>query len=171
MMDCVIPGGVATDIAPGGGEEIGRALSRLASELPALQPPAGHLSGVGVVNAGLAVQFTVKPGDAETRARNRVGGIEAGIRRAHDLLGAAPEGAVSVPLPADSGEAIGSANGPGGEIWHWLRLDYGQIASLFLCDPAWTQWPLLEAVMAGAQVEDLPLILASFGLSSSGMDL
>ena len=87
------------------------------------------------------------------------------------LLGAAPEGAVSVPLPGASGEGIGSADGPGGEIWHWLRLDYGQIASLFLCDPAWTHWPLLEAVMAGAQVEDLPLILASFGLSSSGMDL
>ena len=123
------------------------------------------------MTAGLAAQFAVKAGDAETRARDRLGAIEAGIRRAHDLLGAVPEGAVSVPLPAASGEGIGSADGPGGEIWHWLRLDYGQIASVFLCDPAWAQWPLLEAVMAGAQVEDLPLILASFGLSSSGVDL
>ena len=82
-----------------------------------------------------------------------------------------PEGAVSVPLPAASGEGIGLADGPGGEIWHWLRLDYGQIASVFLCDPAWVHWPLLEAVMAGGQVEDLPLVLASFGLSSSGADL
>ena len=78
---------------------------------------------------------------------------------------------MSLPLAGGSGEGLGWANGPHGEIWHWLRLDHGQIASAFLCDPAWIRWPLLEAAMAGAQVEDLPLIMASFGLSVSGMDL
>ena len=69
--------------------------------------------------------------------------------------------------------ARGSAapTAPNGEIWHWLRLDHGQIASVFLCDPAWIRWPLLEAAMAGAQAEDLPLIMASFALSVSGVDL
>jgi Ni,Fe-hydrogenase III large subunit len=38
-------------------------------------------------------------------------------------------------------------------------------------DPAWAQWPLLELALAGQQAEDLPLILASFGLTSSGVDL
>ena len=149
MMDCVVPGGVAADIAPGGSEAIGHALSGVASELSALQPPAGHLSGVGIVTAGLAALFAARAGDAETRARDRLGAIEAGIRRAHVLLDAAPEGAVSVPLPGASGEGIGFADGAGGEIWHWLKLDYGQIATVFLCDPAWAQWPLLEAVTAG----------------------
>jgi Ni,Fe-hydrogenase III large subunit len=171
MMDCVVPGGVATDIAPGGSEEIDRVLSAVAAELPVLQLSATRLSGVGVVTFGLAEQFAARPGDAETRARDLLSAIEAGIRQTHNLLGAAPEGAVAVPLPAASGEGIGSAHGPGGEIWHWLRLDYGQIVSLFLCDPAWVHLPLLEAIMAGAQVEDAPLVLASFGLSSSGMDL
>ena len=52
----------------------------VASELPALQPPASHLSGVGIVTAGLAAQFAVRAGDAETRARDHLGAIEAGIR-------------------------------------------------------------------------------------------
>ena len=172
MMDCVVPGGVAADIAPGGGEAIGHALSGVASELSALQPPAGRLSGVGIVTAGLAALFAAHA-PAMPRSAREVAwrAIEAGIRRAHDLLDAAPEGAVSVPLPGASGEAIGFADGAGGEIWHWLKLDYGQIACVFLCDPAWAQWQLLEAVTAEARVDDLPLILASFGLSSSAMDL
>ena len=37
MMDCVLPGGVAADIVPGGPEAIGRALSALAAELPDLR--------------------------------------------------------------------------------------------------------------------------------------
>jgi Ni,Fe-hydrogenase III large subunit len=144
MMDCVIPGGVAADIVPGGGEAIGRALSGLAAER--LHPPV----------AG---------------TRDHVGEIDGSTHRVRGLLGAVPEGAVSVPLPAASGEGIGFAKGPGGDIWHWLRLDHGQIASVFMCDPAWAHWPALEAALAGGQVDDLPLVLASFGLSSSGMDL
>lgn len=171
MMDCAVPGGVAADIAPGGSEAINGVLSSMVSELPELRPVPGSLAGLGVVSAGHPVLFAARPGDAETRARDRLGAIEKGIRRVHDLLSALPEGAVSVPLSGDSGEAIASAVGPSGEIWHWLRLDHGQIASVFLCDPAWANWPLFEAVMVGAQVEDLPLIMASLGLSSSGIDL
>jgi hypothetical protein len=40
-----------------------------------------------------------------------------------------------------------------------------------MCDPAWAHWPQVEATMAGGQADELPLILASFGLSSSGVDL
>ncbi len=171
MMDCVVPGGVAADIAPDGGEAIGRALSGVA---------------VGAVGVATACRPSVGRGRRDRRSRGAVccqgrrcrvaRAGPPGRHRGRYPAGARPaprraRGAVSVPLPGASGEGIGSADGPGGEIWHWLKLDYGQIASVFLCDPAWTRWPLLEAVTAGAQVEDLPLILASFGLSSSGMDL
>jgi Ni,Fe-hydrogenase III large subunit len=40
-----------------------------------------------------------------------------------------------------------------------------------MCDPARMHWPELEAAMAGGQVDDLPLVTASLGLSSSGADL
>jgi Ni,Fe-hydrogenase III large subunit len=130
MMDCVIPGGIAADIAPGGGEAIARALS-------------------GVDVAAIADR----------------------IARLRDLLGNLPDGGVSVPLPVASGEGIGFADGPGGSIWHWLRLDHGQIASVFMRDPAWERWAELEARMSGGQAEDLPRIVAMLSLSSSGMDL
>jgi Ni,Fe-hydrogenase III large subunit len=156
MMDCVIPGGVAADIAPGGGESLGRALSGIAPELPVLRPIERQLPTAG---------------DAAALVSDRLRAIAEGVRLARVLLGGVPEGAVSLPLAGGSGEGLGWANGAHGEIWHWLRLDHGQIASAFLCDPAWIRWPLLEAAMAGAQVEDLPLIMASFGLSVSGMDL
>jgi Ni,Fe-hydrogenase III large subunit len=149
MMDCVIPGGVAADIVPGGGEAIGRALSALAAE---------------------PLHFPVT-GAAKAHARDRLAEIQGDLGAAQDLLGELPGGAVSVPLPAASGEGIGFANGPGGDIWHWLRLDHGQIASVFMCDPAWAHWPELEAAMTGSQLDDLPLMLAAFGLTSSGVDL
>ena len=104
------------------------------------------------------------------RARERLRGITDGIGLLRGLLGAVPEGAVSVPLPAESGEGIGFADGARGDVWHWLRLDHGQIAGVFMRDPGWAHWPLLEA-MAGGQVDDLPLIMASFDLASSGVDL
>jgi Ni,Fe-hydrogenase III large subunit len=149
MMDSVVPGGVSADIVPGGGEAIGRALSELSSER-LLLPSAGA---------------------AWERARARLDNIDGIVRRADALLGALPEGAISVPLPADSGEGIGFADGSGGDIWHWLRLDHGQIANVFMCDPAWARWPALEVMMADARMDELPLILASLGLSSSGVDL
>lgn len=118
MMDCVTPGGIAADIAPGGLEAIRSAMSDAEVQLPGI-----------------------------------------------------PDGPISVPLPNESGEGIGHALGPGGDLWHWLRLDHGQIASAFLCDSGWTRWPLLEAALAGGRMDDLPLTLASFDLGSSGVDL
>lgn len=150
MMDCVIPGGVAADIIPGGGEALTRALAGLAAELGDLPLP---------------------PGAAADRAHHRIEAVTDGVRAARARLAGLPDGVGSMPLPVVSGEGIGFAKGPNGDIWHWLRLDHGQIASVFLCDPAWTQWPFLEALMAGGQAEDLPLVMAALGLSSSGMDL
>jgi Ni,Fe-hydrogenase III large subunit len=97
--------------------------------------------------------------------------IAESIRLIRSLLDALPDGAIAAPLPPESGEGIGFAEGVRGDIWHWLRLDHGLIASVFMRDPAWAHWPLLEAVAAGGQAEDLPVTLASFGLSSSGVDL
>jgi Ni,Fe-hydrogenase III large subunit len=119
---------------------------------------------------GLEVSV-LSAGDAEARTRIRLDEIAESIRLLRFLLAAPLEGAVSVPLPSESGEGIGFAESARGDVWHWLRLDHGQIASVFMRDPAWAHWPLLEAAMAGGQTEDLPLIQASFGLTSSGVDL
>jgi Ni,Fe-hydrogenase III large subunit len=130
MMDCVVPGGVAADIAPSGAETIERGLYQL--DGPEMR---------------------------------------ADVQRLRSALTALPEGDFLVPFAAASGEGLGHASGPAGDIWHWLSLDHGQIASAFMCDPGWARWPLLAAHMAGSQIDDLPQTLATLGLSSSGVDL
>jgi Ni,Fe-hydrogenase III large subunit len=130
MMDCVVPGGVATDIAPGGREAIERALHDVT------EPEIGESAG--------------------------------SLRTSLRTL---PDGPVAAPLPVASGEGLGYARGPAGDIWHWLRLDHGQIASSFMCDPGWARWLRLHAAMTSGRLDGLARILASLGLSSSGVDL
>jgi Ni,Fe-hydrogenase III large subunit len=210
MMDCVVPGGVAADIAPGGPERIGAALDSL-DDIVAWEPRsrlADRLSGVGAVTRAEAQAVAASGplgraagqgfdarrfggmahgtppydelslavprlagGDAASCLRVRLAEIAESTRLLRTLLAALPEGAVSTPLPIASGEGIGWAEAPGGDVWHWLRLDHGQIATAFLRDPGWAHWPLLEAAAAGAAAEDLPLIQRSFALGSSGVDL
>ena len=110
-------------------------------------------------------------GDAEARTGVRLAELTESTRLLRSLLAALPAGAVSVALPADSGEGAGVAEAGRGDVWYWLRLDHGLIASVFARDPAWAHWPLLEAASVGTQVSDLALTLASLGLNSSGMDL
>jgi Ni,Fe-hydrogenase III large subunit len=210
MMDCVIPGGVAADVAPDGPEAIRRALADLANGLAELEhlydrgPLAPRLSGIGVVSASqvnclaaggvigrasgrgfdmrrfpgygpyasLALSVPVlAAGDADARTRLRLTEIGESIRLLCALLEALPPGPVSIPLPADTGEGVGFAESARGDVWHWLRLDHGQIASVFMRDPGWAHWPLLEVIAPNARMADLPLIQASFDLASSGVDL
>jgi Ni,Fe-hydrogenase III large subunit len=204
MMDCVVPGGVAVEIAPGGPEAVLRALADLAHELPELEQLHDRraLADIGVITAAqtktlaaggpvgrasgrdfdarrlqdcppyasLAIPV-LAAGDVAARAHVRLLEIAESVRLLGVLLDGLPPGAISVAHPADSGEGVGCAEGPRGDIWYWLRLDHGQIASVFPRDPAWAHWALLEAAAAGAQLSDLPLIQASLGLTSSGVDL
>jgi Ni,Fe-hydrogenase III large subunit len=88
-----------------------------------------------------------------------------------DLLVALPAGPLRTELPPVAGEGIGCAEGARGDIWHWLRLEGGQIMAGFARDPGWLLWPALEAAAPGAAIADVPLLLASFGATVSGMDL
>jgi Ni,Fe-hydrogenase III large subunit len=121
---------------------------------------------------GLAFEVPVlQEGDVDARVRIRLAEIDESVRILRALLADLPAGGVSVPLPAASGEGIGWAEGFRGDIWHWLRLDAGQIAAVFMRDPSWLQWPLLEAAIHGNIVADFPLCNKSFNCSYSGVDL
>jgi Ni,Fe-hydrogenase III large subunit len=121
--------------------------------------------------AALAAATTPKRGDAHGRLWLRLAEIGDSLALLSALLASLPEGEVAVPPATANGEALGWAEGAGGTVWHWLRLEDGQIAAAFARDPAWLHWPLLEATMKGGLVADLPLALASFGGSCSGVDL
>ena len=110
-------------------------------------------------------------GDVDARVRVRLAELGESILLIRTLLDDLPEGSVVVPLPQATSEAIGWAEGFRGDIWHWLRLDGGQISAVFMRDPSWLHWPLLEAAMVGGSVADFPLVNASFNCSYSGVDL
>jgi Ni,Fe-hydrogenase III large subunit len=97
MMDAVVPGGVATDIAPGGAEALRRALAAIAAELPALArlprdlaSLADRLVGTGIVPPGLAE--TVGAGGTVGRSAGR----DFDARR---WPGYAPYGALGMTTP------------------------------------------------------------------------
>jgi len=211
MMDCVVPGGVAVDIAPHAADIICGTLGQLQTELPRLlriyedyASLVDRMATTGIVAPALAAQFAaggyvgrasgrnfdarktpgyapydtmdfgvplLTEGDVDARVRIRIGEIGESTQLLRRMLEALPEGPLSVQLPIVSGEGVGWAEGFRGDIWHWLRLDGGQIASVFMRDPSWLQWPLLESAIRGNIVADFPLCNKSFNCSYSGVDL
>ncbi len=209
MMDCVVPGGLALDIAPVAREAVLRALGEVASHLPdirALHERASlafRLRGVGRAGGALAGRLGVggvvgrasgrafdarisaggaygalaprlsvrEDGDAAARQHLRLAEIEDSLRLVSLAIEALPDSPLTVALPQESGEGIGSAESIRGDVWHWLRLDHGLIAAVFPRDPGWALWPLAERVLENASIEDADLIRTSFALPASGMDL
>jgi len=205
LMDCVVPGGTAVDLAPDGHAAVLDALDRIAAERQdVLRGLDGMASGVGVTGPEIVAQ--IAPGGVMGRAAGRqddarrvpgyppyrrppavpptsyVGDAEARLHlRLHEIrdseamlrgwLADLPPGPVNAGVPFASGEGLGVAEGPHGDVWHWLRLDAGNIATNFVRDPRWLHWPLIEAACGGAAVSDLPLILQSFSPAASGLEL
>jgi Ni,Fe-hydrogenase III large subunit len=114
---------------------------------------------------------TEHAGDVAARCRVRLAQIADSVRLVRVMLNSVPDGAISTALPANSGEGIGCAESVRGDVWHWLRLDHGQIAAAFPRDPGWALWPLAETAIAGSQMEEVDVILHSFGLAASPVDL
>jgi len=201
MMDVVVPGGIAAEIAPDGVAAIRNALDDLATALPGLRrrldPLLARLEGAGIIvgadagglvgraagrafdarlldpaYAAFGLRSTIEhAGDAAARCRVRLAEIADSLRMLRTLLDELPEGSTSIALPAESGEGIGSAESLRGTIWHWLRLDHGQIAAAFPCDPGWALWPLAEAAITSGPVEDVDMIRLSCSLPASALDL
>jgi Ni,Fe-hydrogenase III large subunit len=201
LMDAVVPGGVATDIAPGGADAIRRALDGIETALPTLVPLTRIGRGEGVITAEIAGRYAVDgpvaqasgliisdtapaddpalvrraawriTGDVAARSAVRLDEIAECIRLMRLLLTPLPDGPISVPPPPATGEGLGVAEGPRGACWHWLRLDGGLIAAAFTRDPAFAHWPLLAHAATGEAADRVDLIEASIGLAVSGVDL
>lgn len=167
MMDCVVPGGVSADADANGLAALRQVLAALEDEIPQIR----YLFGTGVLAARLTGLGVIAGGDAAQRCRVRLRAIDRDTGAAIDLLTDLPEGQLAVVLPLESGEGLGKAASARGDIWHWLRLDHGQIAAVFPRDPGWALWPLAEAALASSEARDAGSICASLGLPVSGMDL
>ena len=148
----IAPGGVAGRSAGHGGD----------ARLRPGYPPYDHLPAMPPASCA---------GDVDARLRLRLHEIRASETLLRGWLAALPPGPVSVAVPATSGEGLGVAEGPYGDIWHWLRLDAGTVATNFVRDPRWLHWPLIDAACSGGALGDLPLIVRSFNPAVSGLEL
>jgi Ni,Fe-hydrogenase III large subunit len=210
MMDAVLPGGAAVDLAADGADAIRAAARQVAAALPILRSLfataslAERLAGCGVLPPAVAEALAVggvvgrasgraadlrrdlseppydahtfnapiaPAGDVAARVELRFAEIAESVPFLENLLTALPAGPLRTDLPPVGGEGIGWAEGARGDLWHWLRLEGGQIVAAFARDPGWLAWPALEAACAGIAVADVPLCVASFGATVSGMDL
>jgi Ni,Fe-hydrogenase III large subunit len=212
MMDLVVPGGVARDLAPGGAEAIRAAVAAVVAALPGLTSvyedhaslqdrvvSTGHLmpelaarfavgghvgraSGRGFDCRKLpgyapynTMAFTVPvldAGDVDARVRIRLAEVEQSATLVESLLARLQPGEVKVDFPQAGGEGVGLVEAFRGDALHWVQLDDGGlIRAVFMRDPSWLQWPLLEAAIEGNIVADFPLCNKSFNCSYSGVDL
>ncbi len=192
MMDCVVPGGVAVDPAPANITPLSAILDRILAAAPALERGLNGLRGrtVGVGGSEMAERSAARnmpgdnpygrpsaampvwrAGDADARLRLRLAKIRESAPLLRKWLAHLPAGPVNVAVPNASGEGLGVADGPRGDIWHWLRLEDGVVAANFARDPGWLQWPLIEAACRGARLSDVPLILHSFNPAIAGLEL
>ena len=184
MMDCVVPGGVAADIAVDGPPAILAALDALTMEWPTLLRAtigdsglADRLAGLGALTAETVGSWASgRPGlargsDVGSRLRAMLDAVAAGAGLLRAALPALPPGAVGIGLPPGNGEGLGRSDTARGACWHWLRVDAGQVAACFAVDPGWMLWPLLEHAAQGAALADLELIRRSLAPTVSGMDL
>jgi Ni,Fe-hydrogenase III large subunit len=160
-MDCVVPGGVAGDADANGLSGMRQILGALLADLPAIRDGfvadsvAGRLEGLGL----------------HDRCLQRLDAIAEDVATVIPLLSDMPEGPLSVALPLHSGEGLGRVPSARGDIWHWIRLDHGQIAAVFPIDPGWHLWNLAMVALVGIEARDAGLICCSLGLPVSGMDL
>ena len=159
MMDAVVPGGVAADIGVPGPE----ALIRLARDLP-----RRHLAELA--HASLAGRLATLP-DAARACEAALGEALTQTEMLVPRLDVLMPGPTLFALEPISGEGLGTAEGPDGSIRHWLRLEDGQIAGAFLCDPGWQRRPAAAAAIAAAAPQDRALIAAALGVAASGMEL
>lgn len=121
----------------------------------------------------LELEIPLHPeGDAAARLRQRIAETAESRRLLAVMLDSLPDGPIITPLPQRGGEGVALVEGPHGPCMAWLALDDGGLIRAAMArDPAWALWPLAEAAAAGAGLEQLPLLLAGFGLTMSGMDL
>ena len=119
---------------------------------------------------GLAVPVETD-GDVGARIRIRIAELLTSLQLIRKCLAELPEGQIAAAPPPGTGMGWAVAESFRGPVWHWLRIDAGQIADIFIADPSTLHWPLLEQCAATGIVADFPLINRSINASYSGVDL
>jgi Ni,Fe-hydrogenase III large subunit len=122
------------------------------------------------------IPATRESGDVMARALVYADETEHSFGYVDQWLGQLPEGNVIAdvphapqsPDPMESWHRLESARG---ELFWWVRLQDGKIASACIVDPSFKNWRALETAVRGEGLPDFPLCNKSFDLSYAGSDL
>lgn len=115
-------------------------------------------------------------GDVDARVWIRIREVEQNLALIEQILQRLPpEPSATAPVDlsaAGSREGVALVEGFRGDVMVWVRTGGdGIIERCHMRDPSWLQWPVLESVVEGNIVADLPLCNKSFNCSYSGHDL
>ncbi len=198
MMDRIVPGGIAQDIAADGGAAIVTALDDIAprfEEIVALYDDTPSLQdrtcATGYVAPDLVKRWAAGGHVGRASGRDFDARRDLAYPPYRELAFAVPlytAGDVDARVRVRIDETRASvrmikdwlADIPGiaiteafrGDVLVWLRLaSDGRVARCHVRDPSWFQWPLLEAAIENNIVADFPLCNKSFNCSYSGHDL
>jgi Ni,Fe-hydrogenase III large subunit/Ni,Fe-hydrogenase III component G len=112
-------------------------------------------------------------GDAEARMLVRLDGIADSFRLIAALTDSLPGGpiALSGDEPRVGTQGVGVAESARGENVCWVAVGSGGLVErLHLRAASQTIWPALSPIAGGTPIQDLPLLLASFGLCVACVD-
>ncbi len=116
---------------------------------------------------------TSERGDAFGRAMVRLHEMRESVAIIRYALAHLPEGPLTVAVPRHipSGEALSRVEGPRGETVHYVRSDGTPRPDRVHVRAATTaNWPVLERMLAGSYLADVPVIVASMDPSYAAME-
>jgi len=112
-----------------------------------------------------------REGDGYARLRVLLAEARSSTRIVDETLRALPEGPVAAPCTLRPGQALGAVEAPLGATFHWLRLGGdGRVARYRLATPSFANWHGLHLAAENFAFQDLPIILATLGLSNAECD-
>ncbi len=138
--------------------------SNLSRDLRAAQPYSGY--------EGWRFDVPVeKEGDGYARWRVLMAEVHESARLLEQVAGALPPGPVRAGVPPTGGVALGFAEAPTGALVYWVRTDpAGQITRCRIITPGLANWHVFPTAVRSFAFQDLPIILATFGLSVADAD-
>jgi Ni,Fe-hydrogenase III large subunit len=116
--------------------------------------------------------MTAHDGDAMARVEVRFAEIAESlrvVRQAVDQL-RRRDGALRADLPRASGDALGWAEAPQGEVVHRVELRDGILGRVHVASPSLRNWALFDHAFGKDVLTDFAFIEHSFGLTPAGAD-
>jgi len=114
---------------------------------------------------------TESEGDGYARLRTFMGEIHEALTLMGQVLATLPEGPVRTPVAPGAGIGVGAVEAAGGSLVYWIRLDQdGTVQRCHIMPPALANWHAVPYALRHSAFQDVPIILATFGLSVAEVD-